>query len=413
MVTDYIALAIPVFFLLIGIELLVAWLQRRKLYRLNDSINDLSTGMIQQMFGIFTKVLTVGIYYWVFAHAALFELSATSWVVWALCFLGIDFAYYWFHRLSHEVNFLWAAHVVHHQSEEYNLTVALRQSAFQGLFSMVFYWPLAVIGFPPEVFAVMIQFNTLYQFWIHTRTVGTLGPLEWILMTPSHHRVHHGRNPRYIDKNHGATLIIWDKLFGTFEPESEEVYYGITTPLSSWNPVWANLHYWIELGQMAGKSRSLKDKLLVFLKPPGWRPDYLGGFQAAPELGDNPVKFDVPFPKRLGWYVALQFGVCLGLTAAFLFTYVHLSLLLQVAAALVLTWSLVNFGFLMEGRMMGFYLEFARMFALPLTAFPFIEQGAPHWLAFVLLGNLVLITQLQRVRPYFLKAGRMPRPVPA
>ena len=202
--------------------------------------------------------------------------------------------------MSHQVNALWAAHIVHHQSEEYNLTVALRQSWFQGWFSWVFYLPLAFAGFDPIMFLTLSSFNTLYQFWIHTRAIKSMGFLEYILNTPSHHRVHHGSNPKYIDKNHAGTLIIWDRLFGTFQKEEEEVYYGITKPLASWNPFWANIHYWDDLVKTARQSPKISDKIKVFINPPGWFPDHLGGFQNAPEIDVTSYKkYNPEFQSKL------------------------------------------------------------------------------------------------------------------
>jgi len=411
---DYIALAIPVFFLLIGVELIIAHLQRRKVYRLNDSVNDLSCGIISQLVGIFGKLILIGIYIRLYQEHRLFTLEPTSIWTWVGCYLAIDFLYYWFHRFSHEVNFLWAAHVVHHQSEEYNLAVALRQSAFQGFFSAPFYWPLALLGFDPVVFATMAAFNTLYQFWIHTRTVGKLGPLEWVLMTPSHHRVHHGRNPRYIDKNHGATFIFWDKLFGTFEEEDEEVYYGITKPLSSWNPVWANLHYWVELWQVAKKTSSRIDTLRVFLAPPGWFPAELGGFQPPPEIGEAPVKFDIALSARLGLYALCQFAIVLGLTAVFLFTAETMPLWLQIVAAGGAVVSLVSIGGLFEGRARYYRLELVRLVGLPLILWLFVAHaGAPFWLIVCAVANLGTAWLLIGRRADFRAEGQPAISIPA
>ncbi len=213
---NLIALSIPVFFALIGVELLVARLTGEKLYRYNDAINDLSCGILQQVLGVFVKVIVFGGYVFVYEAGHLLELSATSAGVWVLCFLGVDFFYYWFHRVSHEWSLPWGAHVVHHQSEEFNLAVALRQGAFQPLFSWFFYLPLALVGFPPLMFLTCSSLNTLYQFWIHTRAIGRLGPLEWVLNTPSHHRVHHGSDEKYLDRNYAGVLIVWDRLFGSF-----------------------------------------------------------------------------------------------------------------------------------------------------------------------------------------------------
>ena len=258
---DYIALAIPVFFLLIAVELVCARILERDSYRLSDSVGDISCGLLQQVTEVFLKTAVFAAYVFVYEHFRRFAIPTSAAWAWILCFLGYDLLYYWYHRLSHEVNAGWASHVVHHQSEEYNLTVALRQSAIP--VSWVFYLPLALVGFPPAMFLAVSAFDTLYQFWIHTRLVGRMGPLEWVLNTPSHHRVHHGRNPRYIDRNHGGTLIVWDRLFGSFAEEREEPVYGITKPLASFNPLWANLHYWVEMWDIARRAARPLDRLRV------------------------------------------------------------------------------------------------------------------------------------------------------
>jgi alkylglycerol monooxygenase len=205
MKVDYIALSIPIFFILIGIELVYSYVKKVQYYRLNDSISNLSQGIGQQLIGIFMKTILFFGYTYLYEHARIFDIP-TNIFIWVILFLGVDFLYYWFHRMSHQVNALWAAHVVHHQSEEYNYTVALRQSWFQSWFSWIFYLPLAIIGFDPMLFLTLVAFNTLYQFWIHTKMIGQLGWLEYIINTPSHHRVHHGSNPKYIDKNHGGNF---------------------------------------------------------------------------------------------------------------------------------------------------------------------------------------------------------------
>ncbi|CAM2010019.1 sterol desaturase family protein [Acanthopleuribacter pedis] len=368
MAPNYIALAIPFFFLLMGLEWWVARRRKRDVYRLNDSVNDLSCGIMQQVVDVFLKTLLLGVYTWVYLHGHLFEIRLDSVWMWVLCFLGVDFAYYWFHRSSHEVNAIWATHVVHHQSEEYNLSVALRQSSLQPIFVMLFYLPLALIGFPPLMFLAAASFNTLYQFWIHTRLIGRLGPYEWVFNTPSHHRVHHGRDPKYIDKNHGGTLIIWDRLFGTFQAEEEEPTYGITKPLESWNPFWANSHYWIELVDSARRTRAPLDKLRVFSKQPGWFPDDLGGPQAPPPVPADPPKYDPALPAGLTRYAACQFLVLLPPVTLLLFLQASLSTDLKVAAALFVIWSLIAVGLLFERNRTAFRLEWLRLgLAVPLV----------------------------------------------
>ncbi len=280
----------------------------------------------------------------------------------------MDFLYYWFHRWSHEVSAGWAAHVVHHQSEEYNLTVALRQGALQPAFSWVFYLPLALLGFPPAMFLAVSSFNTLYQFWIHTRLIGRLGPLEWVLNTPSHHRVHHARNPKYIDRNHGGTLIVWDRLFGTFARERDEPVYGITKPLASWNPVWANLHQWSEMWDVARRAKRPLDKVRVLWKRPGWRPDELGGYEGPREVDEAAlVKYDVPLPRGVALYVLAQFVAVNVGTVAFLYLGGRLGLHVRAAGALAVVWSLASLGGLLDRRPWAAGLEAARLLAASLV----------------------------------------------
>ncbi|MDB4655899.1 sterol desaturase family protein [Flavobacteriales bacterium] len=364
---SYISLSIPIFFLLIGIELLIGIIKKRKLYRFNDTLTNINLGIGQQTIGIAMKVVLGYGYYFIYENARLFELEENLLNIVILA-LGVDFFYYWFHRASHQINFLWAAHIVHHQSEDYNLSVALRQSWFQGWFSWTFYLPLALIGFAPEITFTVIAFNTLYQFWIHTTTINSLGPLEWIFNTPSHHRVHHGSNPKYIDKNHAGSLIIWDKMFGTFKQEEDEPVYGITKPLASWSPVWANLHYWLELWEVAKKSSGF-DRIRVFLKPPGWQPDYLGGFQAPPEIDKvSYSKFENDGLKSHHAYVFFVFVICLSLSSAVLFLKNELTDIPLYSTMAYLLFTLAVSGGLMENSKWMIPAEYARIFAaLPIA----------------------------------------------
>jgi len=361
MKVDYIALSVPVFFILIGIELAYSFYKKLGYYRLNDSIANLSQGIGSQITGLFMKTALFFGYKYVFENWRLFDLPNTIWV-WIILFIGVDFFYYWFHRMSHQVNALWAAHIVHHQSEEYNLTVALRQSWFQSWFSWVFYLPLALIGFDPLMFVTLSAFNTLYQFWIHTRAIKSMGFLEYIINTPSHHRVHHGSNPKYIDKNHAGSLIIWDKMFGTFQKEEEEVYYGITTPLASWNPVWANVHYWSELWSTAKKADTIGDKFRVFIKPPGWFPASLGGFKSAPEIDViNYKKFDSEYSRNVIAYVVFQFLVALTVGSILLFLYAKLEMYQVFIASVLTIFTLLSCGALLENKAWLKHFEYLRI----------------------------------------------------
>jgi sterol desaturase/sphingolipid hydroxylase (fatty acid hydroxylase superfamily) len=396
---NYIVLAIPVFFLLIGLELLVTRLLEKDYYTFSDSIADLSCGTVQQLLELAVKTLIFATYVAAYAHRVISIPSGAAWA-WVACFLGVDFLYYWFHRTSHEVNAFWAAHVVHHQSEEYNLSVALRQGALQGWFSWAFYLPLAILGFPPLMFLAVSSINTLYQFWIHTRVIGRLGPLELVFNTPSNHRVHHARNPKYVDRNHGGTLIIWDRLFGTYKAEEEEPVYGITTPLKSWNPLWANVHVWVELGRIARRTRNLGDRFRVFWKRPGWRPDDLGGFVPPPEVdpSDPPPKFRPALPRGLGVYAFAQFVPALLLASWLLREPGSVSPALLAVLGVGVGASLASLGGLLEGRRWAFPAELARMVALPLLLVPRFPVAAA-----ILLGvGLALGAWLFSYRRFFL-----------
>lgn len=379
---DYIALSIPVFFLLIGVELAIAKWQNRKLYRLNDSISDLHCGILQQVLGIFLKVVVFGIYVAVFESGHLLEIGARSTLAWLACFLGVDFLYYWFHRASHESSLPWGAHIVHHSSEEFNLAVALRQSAFQSLFSWVFYLPLAWIGFPPLMFLACQSFNTLYQFWIHTRLIGRLGPFEWVFNTPSHHRVHHGCNPKYIDKNYAGTLIVWDRLFGSFQPEEEEPIYGVTKPLADWNPVWANFHYWADLVDLTRRAPSWRERLKLWLKAPEWKPEWAPERTAAPR-GPTPLshgeagKYDARAPRGLAVYAFVQFLLVNGLTIYLLWRQDDLATPAKVALALLIVWSASNVGATFDGKRWVLVSELTRLAVVALAAIALAGGESP------------------------------------
>src|SRR5712691_9314596 len=364
---NYVVLAIPVFFLLIGLELVIARLQEKDYYSLSDSIADLGCGLVSQLFEAGLKTVLFAGYLYLYGHWRLFDIPGGAVWAWVTCLLGVDFLYYWFHRKSHEVNAFWAAHVVHHQSEEYNLAVALRQGAFQSAFSWIFYLPLALIGFPPLMFLVVSSLDTLYQFWIHTRAIGRLGRLEWVLNTPSNHRVHHGRNPKYIDRNHGGIFIVWDRLFGTYAAEEDEPVYGITTPLGSWNPVWANLQYWVEVCTKARRTARLGDKLRMFVARPGWNPEDLGGFRPAPEVDRATArKFATAAPAGLQAYVALQFTIVLVL-GVYVLADASWTPALRWTAAAFIPATLVVCAALLEQRRWAFAAEGARVLAAALA----------------------------------------------
>lgn len=266
--SDYIVYAIPVFFLLIGIEYVVSKVRRQPLYEIKDYVSNLSSGALEQLCTAPLQVLLLWGYHSLYQHAALMTINPRSAMAWFVLWLSVDFLYYWYHRATHRVTLLWMGHSVHHQSEHYNLSVALRQGVVQTLFSPFIYLPLALIGFPTWMFVTVSSAITLYQFWIHTQTIGHLGWFEKWFNTPSHHRVHHGRNPQYIDKNYAGSLIIWDKLFNTFEPERESPDYGVTEPLQTWNSFYANINVAMDMIYYGQFLKKFSQRLALFIQPP-------------------------------------------------------------------------------------------------------------------------------------------------
>ena len=318
---DLIALAVPFFLLALLLEIFVDWRKRTGYYRSNDAINSISAGMLDTTLGYFTKFLPLLAWGFAMQHLALFEiprewfdlsLRGLGW--WVLAAVAWDFCYYWFHRFSHEISILWAAHAVHHQSEDYNLSTALRQTSTGFLFGWIFYLPLFVVGFPLEVLITVNAVNLIYQFWVHTQLIRRLGPLESILMTPSHHRVHHAQNERYIDKNYGGMFIIWDRLFGSYEPESDDepVVFGVRKPLANWNPFWANLQVYDYLLFDARKTRRWRDKLGIWFRRTGWRPaDVQARYPKSRADLSHFEKFDPEVAPGIRRYTVAQFGVAI------------------------------------------------------------------------------------------------------
>jgi sterol desaturase/sphingolipid hydroxylase (fatty acid hydroxylase superfamily) len=267
--SDLILWAIPAFLAFIGIEWLWSRWAHRPVFKFRDSVTNLACGMGSQVFGLLLAGIGFWTYAWAFDRWRIHTFDLTSPLGWAIALIGVDFCYYWFHRMSHEVNGLWIFHVVHHQSEEY--TVALRQSWFGSVIAWIFYVPLAVVGVPVEMYAASYGLNLLYQFIIHTKAVRRLGPLEWILNTPSHHRVHHGRDREYLDKNYAGALIIWDRLFGTFVDERQEPTYGILRGFPHQDALRANVEPVTSLFQSLWHAPTWRERWGVVFKHPGWR----------------------------------------------------------------------------------------------------------------------------------------------
>lgn len=284
--TDPIYYAVPFFVILIAIELYVNYKEHKGWYEVKDSIASISMGLGSLVLNLGVKFVYFLAYVWIYENYRIFNLGS-QWWVWVLLLFADDFSFYWHHRLSHEIRILWAAHENHHSSKKYNLGTALRQSWTELFYKYIFWLWLPLVGFQPWMILAMMSISLAYQFWVHTEAVRRLGPLEWIFSTPSAHRVHHASNVIYLDRNHGGILIIWDRLFGTYQKELDEepVVYGLTKNVESYNPLVIATHEYANIAHDVKRAPGFWNKLKYFFMPPGW--SYNGATLTAKQLRAN------------------------------------------------------------------------------------------------------------------------------
>ena len=368
----YITYAVPVFFAMIGIEFLFGVIKGTNNYRLNDSIAAISLGLISRL----PPLLNIGVQGIVWTYVAtnlnMQLMPKDSWVTWVIAFLFYDLCYYWMHRMSHEIKVLWASHVVHHQGEEFNLSTALRQTSSGWLWKWIFYIPLFMVGIPGEVFFTVAAMNLLYQFWVHTEHIRSLGILEQVFITPSNHRIHHAQNPEYIDANYGGVFIIWDRLFKTFIPERDDLkpVYGTVKPLKSWNPIWANLEIYHQMIRDTIHTKSLKDKIKVWFSSTRWRPeDVYEKFPHTSNDLDSFTKYDPEVDKVSKIFTSLQFVINSSISTVIIFSIADQAYLQTALLASMLIVSTTLVTNIIENKKWGYQAELVRSL---ITALMFI-----------------------------------------
>lgn len=345
-------------------------------------------GTLSRLRGVLQIGLGAVMFETLLAEHALLRVDPASIAGWVAAFVLYDVCYYFSHRYGHEWRILWAAHAAHHQSEEFNLSTALRQTS-TGFLNAVFYIPLYLIGFPAEMVIAVGSLNLIYQFWVHTEHIRRLGPLDYILVTPSNHRVHHARNPCYVDRNYGGVFILWDRLFGTFADEREDqpCVYGMTRQLKSFNPLWANLHVYVEGIEDMRQARRPMDKLKLWFKGPGWQPEgvlpYAGSWTAA--------KYDPVVAPAAKWYALSQFALHVPATFALLAADLPQAQTL-VCAGLIALGFYTQSGFL-EGRSQAVRAELLRA---ALVAAAAAWMGMPALLVYTLVTALIVGTLIVR-----------------
>ncbi len=405
---QYAGYIIPFLLLINILELYISKRKNVEVYRLSDTLVNVCCGILERLFDLFFVVLLYFLFDFIYTNISPFHIP-TNIVTWIIALFAVDFLAYWHHRLSHEVNFMWAAHIVHHQSEELNITTVFRVSAF-AVINRTFFWIwLPLIGFSPALSTSVILFVGLFQFVTHTRLVGKLGILEYLFVTPSHHRVHHARNDKYIDKNYGHVFIIWDKMLGTFEPETEEAEFGIISGFESSNPYWAYFYYWVNLFKRAKKTKKWSDKIKVFLMPPAWSPDDVPLSEPRYELTEDGKrkKYTLDMPFRLQMYTFIN---------VFMNLFIFIALLINnknwleageylpiVQLTSIIIVSILAFGPLMERKNWGLKLDYFRLAFLAVNI-PIFFWSSSYPALFIGLGLLyvaIMAFWIIRMRDYF------------
>jgi len=383
--------AVPFFFILIFIELVYGKIKSTDYYRVNDALTSLATGSINQLMSISKVLIPFTAYVAIYQHFAMFDLGDSA-IIWLVAFVAYDFCYYWNHRFGHEMNILWAAHVIHHSSEEYNLTTALRQTG-TGFLSFVFYLPLALLGFDPLMIISVGALNLIYQFWVHTQHVGKLGWFELYFVTPSNHRGHHAQNSIYIDRNYGGVFIIWDRLFGTYQEEldDDKPVFGIRGAVQSWNPIWVNLQVYSQLAQDAILTKNWWYKLTLWFRRTGWRPpDVVDAYPLA--KNDDLSKFkkyhtEVPTTLKAHCLIQYLATATIALGLSLYATSMSLSEHMLIVGFAIL--SSFSIGALMEHRDYSGRLEWIRLSIL-ILAVTFLPLPKPLSLFLVTISLLSL-----------------------
>lgn len=362
------AIGIPLFLILMLAEYLALKAKGKSLHTYSDSITSGSMGACLLISEALLKVYTFGVFIWIWENFRLFDFSSTSIITWVIFFFGVDFFYYWFHRIAHELNILWGAHEGHHQGEEFNYTTAIRQSAFQYGFSWIFYLPLAFMGCPPEVFLGQFLILKGYQFWIHTQGINRIPLLEGVFSTPSSHRVHHAKNPIYIDRNYGGTMVIWDRMFGTWQPElaTEACHYGTTNPTHTLSPVKLNLRHWATMINDSRHTQKWSDKIGLWFKPTGWRPqDCVGADHHLQQEGTaDREKYDPYTTTGKKIYAGIASLLTFLAGTMFIFLSPQLELWLKISGALILVSGVIVTSSLLENKSNLIPLEMIRLPAM-------------------------------------------------
>ncbi len=394
---NYAAFAIPAFFLFLGLEYLAALRKnRRDLFKFDSSIANISIGIAERLLNLFLTAFFYGVFNYVYEHFAIWSIP-NHWIVWILLLLITDLIWYWYHRFGHEINLFWAAHIVHHHSEEFNYSVSARITTLQAIVRNAFWIVLPLAGFHPTLVMSILVIHGTYSFFTHTQVIGKLGWLEYILITPSHHGVHHSSNEKYLNKNYGDLFVFWDKLFGTFQKEEEKPVYGLTHPLKSHSFLWQHFHYFLELYYAASRVDGIVNKLkIIFGKPEmldqSIREEIEKKFIPHQEQSNTIIRFHV--------YLVVQIVVVITVLFLIALFYNSVEVLEKIAGSLFILITLINCGAMLEQRKWIYYLEYIRLFLITSYLSFWIESPQAFFLSTVLI---IILGTSNTPRKFYLK----------
>ncbi|MXV15827.1 sterol desaturase [Pedobacter sp. HMF7056] len=355
----YEAFAVPGFLLFMAIEFIYARRKKKKeIFKFSSSITNISIGVADRLMDLFFSGSFYALYYYVYKNFHFFDIGK-SWYVWVILILATDLVWYWYHRLGHEVNVLWGAHIVHHQSEEFNYTVSARITIFQAFVRTVFWSFLPLVGFHPDMVIPILLFHGAYSFFTHTQMIGKLGFLENILITPSHHRVHHASDEKYLNKNYGDVFVFWDMLFGTFQREQEAPTYGITHPLKSNSFLWQHFHYVLEIAVAVNRAATFKDKFLAVFGPPeNMDPRIRPALERKYKIHTEKAQTNANFRFYLNFQLAVS--IISLFVMSVMYDQMETASIVAISSTILVT--LINCGALLEQKRWIYYLEIIRFF---------------------------------------------------
>ncbi len=364
--TNIYAYITPVALIFIGLEMFFSWYYRKKYISFNEAVANFGTALGNQTMNVLVAIGVYAVYGYLYANFRIFTIEI-NWFTAIFLLLGVDFVFYWVHRWGHAINIMWAAHSPHHSAEEMNFFVALRASVTQRLTSFLFFWILVIIGFSPLAIYTVVGIHLFIAFLHHTEFIPKLWrPIELIFTTPSHHRVHHGVNKQYLDKNFGEFLIIWDRVFGSFAEEQEKVVYGIYDHPKSWNPISINFHFYKILWNYACETPFWWDKIRVWFMPAGWRPRGIPEKEFSEITTKNQIRFRPPMFANAKLYLVLQVILGIALMMGIISNLYGWSITAKWLGAFLLWWQIINWSGILEAKQ---WLSTSELLRIPVTTF--------------------------------------------